>query len=207
MSVKKPIHIAVKNLSKTNNWYFAGTTNVANFGNEAVFVWTPKEEGVAGEYYLKTLDGKYLGAAGDNTPISYTEDVANAAVFTTLKPVAGSTGTSKLDKDSDTDNYVDDYNLLVRFMTKYSGGTGDVTTWINVTNTTSPNHPKYYNGGHGMYTAHFVYAVSVDGVAPEIPDVLFPDGAYKIYWQADNRGYLAYHATDYPDEAKLAGVG
>ena len=34
----------------------------------------------------------------------------------------------------------------------------------------------------------------------------FPDGAYKIYWQADNRGYLAYHATNYPDEAKLAGV-
>ena len=34
----------------------------------------------------------------------------------------------------------------------------------------------------------------------------FPDGAYKIYWQADNRGYLAYHATDYPNEAKLAGV-
>lgn len=206
MSVTKPTHIAVKNLSKTNNWYFAGTTNVENFGNEAVFVWTPKTEGVAGEYYLKTLDGKYLGAAGDNTPISYTEDVANAAVFTTLKPVAGNTDTSRLDKDSDTGDYVDNDNLLVRFMTKYSGGTGDVTTWINVTNTTSPNQPKYYNGGYGMYTAHFVYAVSVDGVAPEIPDVLFPDGAYKIYWQADNRGYLAYHATDYPNEAKLAGV-
>ena len=174
MSVTKPTHIAVKNLSKTNNWYFAGTTNVADFGNEAVFVWTPKNEGDAGEYYLKTLDGKYLGAAGDDTPISYTEDVASAAVFTTLKPVAGSTGTSKLDKDSDTDSYVDNYDLLVRFMTKYSGGTGDVTTWINVTNTTSPNHPKYYNGGYGMYTAHFVYAVSVDGVAPEIPDEQLP---------------------------------
>ena len=206
MSVTKPTHIAVKNLSKTNNWYFAGTTNVADFGNEAVFVWTPKTEGVAGEYYLKTLDGKYLGATGNNTAISYTEDEANAAVFTTLKPVAGNTDTSKLDKDSDTDNYVDNYDLLVRFMTKYSGGTGDVTTWINVTNTTSPNQPKYYNGGYGMYTAHFVYAVSVDGVAPEIPDVLFPDGAYKVYWQADNRGYLAYHGTDYPNEAKLAGV-
>ena len=174
MSITKPTHIAVKNLSKTNNWYFAGTTNVENFGNKAVFVWTPKTEGVAGEYYLKTLDGKYLGAAGDNTAISYTEDVANAAVFTTLKPVAGSTGTSQLDKDSDTDSYVDNYDLLVRFMTKYSGGTGDVTTWINVTNTTSPNKPKYYNGGYGMYTAHFVYAVSVDGVAPELPGEQLP---------------------------------
>ena len=206
MSVTKPTHIAVKNLSKTNNWYFAGTTNVADFGNEAVFVWTPKTEGVAGEYYLKTLDGKYLKATGNNTAISYTEDVANAAVFTTLKPVAGSTGTSQLGKDDDTDTRVDDYNLLVRFMTKYTGGTGDVTTWINVTHSTSPNHPKYYSGGYGMYTAHFVYAVSVDGVAPEIPDVLFPDGAYKIYWQADNRGYLAYHATARPEEAVLADV-
>ncbi len=35
---------------------------------------------------------------------------------------------------------------------------------------------------------------------------VFPDGAYKIYWQADKRGYLAYHATDYQNEAKLAGV-
>ncbi|MBO7238881.1 MAG: exo-alpha-sialidase [Bacteroidaceae bacterium] len=37
-------------------------------------------------------------------------------------------------------------------------------------------------------------------------EALFPDGAYKIYWEADNRGYLAYHDTDYPNEAKLADV-
>ena len=41
---------------------------------------------------------------------------------------------------------------------------------------------------------------------PEEPQEQFPDGAYKVYWQADNRGYLAYHGTDYPNEAKLAGV-
>ena len=195
MSITKPTHIAVKNLSKTNNWYFAGTTNVEEFGNEAVFVWTPKTEGVAGEYYLKTLDGKYLGAAGnsDDTPISYTEDVANAAVFTTLKPVAGSTGTSKLDKDSDTDSYVDNYDLLVRFMTKYSGGTGDVTTRINVTNTTNPNHPKYYSGGYGMYTAHNVYAVSVDGVAPEIPEEQLPTDPFAgKYFRLKDKGTGKY---------------
>ena len=33
----------------------------------------------------------------------------------------------------------------------------------------------------------------------------FPDGAYKIFWQQDGRGYLAYH-TGYPNEAKLADV-
>ena len=200
MSVTKPTHIAVKNLSKTNNWYFAGTTNVENFGNEAVFVWTPKNEGVAGEYYLKTLDGKYLGAAGDNTAISYTENVNEAAVFTTLKPVAGSTGTSKLDKDDDTGTYVDNDDLLVRFMTKYSGGTGDVTTWINVTNSSDPNQPKYYNGGYGMYTAHFVYAVSVDGVAPELPDEQLPTdplaGKYFRLKEKNTGNYMNIANTD-----------
>ena len=200
MSVTKPTHIAVKNLSKTNNWYFAGTTNVENFGNEAVFVWTPKNEGVAGEYYLKTLDGKYLGAAGDNTAISYTENVNEAAVFTTLKPVAGSTGTSKLDKDDDTGTYVDNDDLLVRFMTKYSGGTGDVTTWINVTNSSGPNQPKYYNGGYGMYTAHFVYAVSVDGVAPELPDEQLPTdplaGKYFRLKEKNTGNYMNIANTD-----------
>ena len=33
----------------------------------------------------------------------------------------------------------------------------------------------------------------------------FPDGAYKIFWQQNERGYLAYH-TSYPNEAKLADV-
>ena len=33
----------------------------------------------------------------------------------------------------------------------------------------------------------------------------FADGVYKIYWQWDKRGYLAYHA-DYPTSPQLAGV-
>lgn len=43
------------------------------------------------------------------------------------------------------------------------------------------------------YTAHFAQ------------DGIFPDGAYKIHWQQNGRGYLAYH-TSYPAEAKLADV-
>ena len=34
----------------------------------------------------------------------------------------------------------------------------------------------------------------------------YADGVYKIYWQPDERGYLAYHGTDYPDNPQLAGV-
>ena len=37
-------------------------------------------------------------------------------------------------------------------------------------------------------------------------DYIFPDGAYKIHWEYDGRGYLAYHATASPNEAKLADV-
>ena len=33
-----------------------------------------------------------------------------------------------------------------------------------------------------------------------------PDGVYKIFWQWNQRGYLTYHAEDYPNEPKLSGV-
>ena len=34
----------------------------------------------------------------------------------------------------------------------------------------------------------------------------FSDGVYKIYWEWDKRGYLAYHNEDYPTQPQLAGV-
>ena len=34
----------------------------------------------------------------------------------------------------------------------------------------------------------------------------YANGVYKIYWQADQRGYLVYHGTDYPNSPQLAGV-
>ena len=52
-----PTLIAIKNLSKTNNYYFVGNTgaapySVAEFSDAAVFVWMPVENGKAGKYYL-----------------------------------------------------------------------------------------------------------------------------------------------------------
>ena len=61
----------------------------------------------------------------------------------------------------------------------------------------------YCNESAKANASVWVFEEVVEGEEPEQP---FPDGAYKVYWQADNRGYLAYHATDYPNEAKLAGV-
>ena len=34
----------------------------------------------------------------------------------------------------------------------------------------------------------------------------YADGLYKIHWEWDKRGYLAYHNTDYPTMPQLAGV-
>lgn len=64
----------------------------------------------------------------------------------------------------------------------------------------------YCNESEKANASVWVLEEVVETPQPEEPQEQFPDGAYKVYWQADNRGYLAYHATDYPDEAKLADV-
>ncbi len=65
----------------------------------------------------------------------------------------------------------------------------------------------WYNGETKVSEANpYTFTVTSDINYEARFEELFPDGAYKIYWQADNRGYLAYHGTDYPNEAKLADV-
>ena len=80
----------------------------------------------------------------------------------------------------------------------------------DVTLTATPNanykFVGWYNGETKVNEANpYTFAVTSD-ISYEARFEVFPDGAYQIYWQADNRGYLAYHATDYPNEAKLADV-
>ncbi len=56
-----------------------------------------------------------------------------------------------------------------------------------------------------IITALELYYTGEEVEEPEEQE-LHPDGAYKIYWQKDNRGYLAYHNTTWPNEAVLADV-
>ncbi len=52
----------------------------------------------------------------------------------------------------------------------------------------------------------FAALLAFVGVAKAQDAATYADGLYKVYWQADQRGYLAYHATDYPERPQLAGV-
>ncbi len=70
------------------------------------------------------------------------------------------------------------------------------------------NFTGWYNGkdlvsNENPYT--FTTTTDITYTANFAQNETFPDGAYKIFWQQNGRGYLAYH-TSYPNEAKLADV-
>ena len=123
------------------------------------------------------------------TPTTYTvSTTANPANGGTAKFAVG-TGSQKTQGDVNSGETVTLYatpNTGYTFVNWTLGGnvvSTDATCNVNVTQTSS-------------YVANF---------EAEQPQGQFPDGAYKIYWQADNRGYLAYYSGR-QDEAVLADV-
>ena len=148
MAKTEPTNIAIKNLSYTNNRWFVGNTGTApysaeDFTNDAIFVWEPVEEGVAGSYRLKKGD-TYMQTS---SPKDF-GTVDNAAVFTAVAP--GTNGT--FNGDGDSNLYVTgstDANL-VRFVKG--------NNWINVQN--GVNGTPTYNIGTGGWTIHYVYEVT-----------------------------------------------
>ena len=182
--------IAIKNLSATNHYYFVANTggapySKAEFSNEAVFVWTPVQEGVAGSYYLKKLDGTYMQ---QSSPKDF-GTVTNAAVFTTTNPTSAGNGATKFNGDGDSRDYIngnDDANL-VRFVTG--------TKWINVQNGNSGT--PTYNTGLGGWTIHYVYKVEGGEGDPEpTPDpeevvhTFSADKVYYIQWKNTGANYI-----------------
>ena len=82
-SKTEPTLIAIKNLSKTNNYWFVGNTgavpySAAEFSEDAVFVWEPVVEGVSGMYCLKKLDGTYMTSA---SPTTFSSENGSGAIF------------------------------------------------------------------------------------------------------------------------------
>lgn len=182
--------IAIKNLSATNHYYFVGNTGAApyskaTFSNEAVFVWTPVQEGVAGSYYLKKLDGTYMQ---QSSPKDF-GTVANAAVFTTTNPTSKGSGATYFNGDGDSRDYIngnDDANL-VRFVKG--------SNWLNVQNGDSGT--PTYNTGMGGWTIHYVYAVEGREPEPEpTPDpeevvhTFSADKVYYIQWKTTGANYI-----------------
>ena len=151
-SKTEPTYIAIRNLSRTNNYYYVGNTgkapySSATFTNEAVFIWEPVEEGVAGSYYLKKLNGDYMQTS---SPKDF-GDKSTAAKFTTTNPTSKGSGATLFNGDGDSQSFIDgnDDANLVRFVTD--------SKWINVQNgdTGTPT----YNTGTGGWTIHHVYAL------------------------------------------------
>lgn len=145
-SVTTATRIAIKNISGSNSYYFAGTSNIETFSSDVVFVWEPVTEGTAGSYYLrleKEGENGYLQAGSGNIALG-TKD--NAQVFAVTEPSTSGSGSTYFNGDntvSITTNYV-------RFVQGSTSG----TAWINCQGTSGT--PKY-NNGTGGWTIHNVY--------------------------------------------------
>ena len=180
--------IAIKNLSATNHYYFVGNTGAtpyskADFSNEAVFVWTPVQEGVAGNYYLKKLDGTYMQ---QSSPKDF-GTVDGAAVFTTTNPTSAGNGATKFNGDGDSQSYINGNNdaNLVRFVTNGK--------WINVQNGNSGT--PTYNTGLGGWTIHYVYTVEGREGEPEPEPEPEPDPNPVHTFSADKVYYIQWKNT------------
>ena len=184
-------YIAIKNLSKTNNYYFVGNTGAAPyskaaFSQDAVFVWEPAA-GETGKFYLKKLDGTYMQTS---SPKDF-GTVANAAVFSTTNPTSKGSGATKFNGDGDSQGYIDgnDDANLVRFVTNGK--------WINVQN--GDNGTPTYNTGEGGWTIHYAYAVTREdeSVEPEpepdpeeVVHTFSADKVYYIQWKNTGANYI-----------------
>ena len=183
-------YIAIKNLSRTNSYWYVGNTGAApyskaEFTNDAVFVWSPVEAGVAGSYYLKKLDGTYMQATA---PKDF-GTIDNAAVFTATAP--GTEGT--FNGDGDSQEYINGTNdpNLVRFTTNGK--------WINVQNGDSGT--PTYNNGTGGWTIHYAYAVE------EVPTVNI---TYKFVYNNeayDSETVVGIIGKEMPDFTKVFPFG
>lgn len=138
--------IVIKNISGTNSYYFAGTSNVEAFSNDVIFVWEPVSEGVAGSYYLrleKDGDNGYLQAGSGAITLG---TKAGAQVFAVTEPSTSGSGSTYFNGD----NTVSIKSNYVRFVQGSTAG----TTWINCQKT---SQNPIYNSGEGGYTIHNVY--------------------------------------------------
>lgn len=179
--------IAVKNVSGTNNRFFAGTSNIAEFSESVIFVWEPVNEGTAGSYYLR------LESAGENGYIQTgANDVAltmgtksGAQTFYAVKPTTSGSGVTKF--SGETLSPANASENIVRLAAK------DDSKWINVAAAASA--PYFARTTQfGGYTVHNIYLIEGDGsVTTEIATYTSTDGSNPLpteynpnSWKSDN---------------------
>lgn len=184
----EPTYIAIKNLSRTNNYYFVGNTgaapySAANFSQAAVFIWEPVP-GEPGKFYLKKPDGTYMQAS---SPKNF-GTVDGAAKFGAVNPTSKGSGATSFNGDGDSQGYINgsDDAYLVRFVNAAG-------TWINVQNGDSGT--PTYNSGTGGWTIHYVYELAMGEPAPE-PEPAQPLDANKVYYLQWKSTGEANHITE-----------
>ena len=185
MAKTEPTYIVMKNLSRRNPDWYAGTSSSVELTDVNIFVWEPTDGG----FRLKNLEGEYIQNGTEGTNISF-GTVDNAAVFTATRPYVGGTGTAAMDHDNDSNPYItsDQDENLVRFV----NGNG---VWINVQNTDgTPGTPKY-NKGKGGWTIQYVYeATMVEAYDVEITDAKYAT-FYAVSEVAAPEEVNVYYAT------------
>ena len=186
MSKTEPTYIAMKNLSRRNPDWYAGTSSSALITDANIFVWEPTDDG----FRLKNLEGQYIQSGNENVNISF-GTVDNAAVFTVVKPYVGGSETAAMDHDNDSNPYItsDQDENLVRFV-------NEKDVWINVQNTDgTPGTPKY-NKGKGGWTIQYVYEVTM----VEAYDVEITDAKYATFYAVSEstapEGVEVYYVTN-----------
>ena len=142
---------------------------------QAEYTFTPTASGTYNALFVKET----------GTPVTY-------KITATASPAAGGTATVNGNASATVEA-----NGTIELSAKANEG----YMFVNWTNggkevTTQADYKIYNVTGDADYVANF---------KEEAQAGTFPDGAYKIFWQQNGRGYLAYH-TSYPNEAKLADV-
>ena len=154
MSVTKPTYIAIKGLANKNNeyWnYVSGEENTSTeyFKQNAIFVWEPVDNGVAGSYYLRKVNSGYMQASN---PGAYAETTEGAAVFTAVKPTevaSGANGEGQFNRDANSDGYIaaaGGYDYIVRFVTNGK--------WLNIGDRLTSAQAPAFNNGYGTFTIY-----------------------------------------------------
>ena len=185
MAKTEPTYIAMKNLSRRNPDWYAGTSSSALITDANIFVWEPTDGG----FRLKNLEGQYIQSGNENVNISF-GTVDNAAVFTAVKPYVGGSETAAMDHDNDSNPYItsDQDENLVRFVNEKG-------VWINVQNSDgTPGTPKY-NKGKGGWTIHYVYELTLT----DTYEASITDAGYATFYVPANveipEGVKAYYIT------------
>lgn len=214
MSVTKPTYIAIKGLANKNNeyWnYVSGDANTSTqyFNQNAIFIWEPVNNGVAGSYYLRKLNNGYMQASN---PGAYAETTEGAAVFTAVKPTevaSGANGEGQFNRDANSDGFIaaaGGYDYIVRFVTNGK--------WLNIGDRQTSSQAPAFNNGYGTFTIYQIcelkgFEANINVTIKNTGDVDFatfysnapvqmPQGvtAYYVKENGINDGYITLTADE-----------